>query len=245
MKKRLWRTWGASRIGPGHLRLGLPNQDAWLAQQFNWGEVVVVSDGLGSRPKSDLGARAACYAVVEAARLYHNCARAPVQELLRLIHALWLLKIGPHAANDCCATCLFVIRRKGQCLLGQLGDGMIAVCGDNSEQSILLQADKQDSFANLTHSLGAAFNPEHWQTGSISTEQCQAVVLCTDGIADDLLPSKQSQFARELVTVYGSKSPRQIKQDLDNWLKHWPVPGHSDDKTIACLYHKERVRKNE
>ena len=241
MKKNAWNSWGASMIGPSHLKLGLPNQDAWMSRHYIWGEVVVVSDGLGSRPKSNVGAQAACQSVIEAAKSYHSCPDAKIEDVLRLIHSLWLVKIAPFEPHECCATCLFVIRFNGKCLLAQLGDGLIAVCSNSSDEPILLYDTKQDSFSNLTFSFGCEFRPEQWQTRTILSDHCDAVVLCTDGISDDLMPDKQSEFAKELYISYRDYSSRQRKNELRGWLKDWPVPGHSDDKTIACLFKKERA----
>ena len=68
--------------------------------------------------------------------------------------------------------------------------------------------------------------------------ECRAVVICTDGISDDLLPDKQMIFAQELNSTYADLGSEDRNRDLKRWLKEWPVPGHSDDKTIACLYKK-------
>jgi serine/threonine protein phosphatase PrpC len=228
-------------IGPSHIRLGLPNQDAWISRSYSWGNVVVVSDGLGSRPKSDVGSKAVCKSVIEAAKHYHNCPEAQIDDVLGLIHSLWLMKISPFEPDECCATCLFVIRFNGKCLLAQLGDGLIAVCGNGDNESIFLNDSKQDSFSNLTFCLGHKFRPEQWKTSTIQSDQCQAVILCTDGISDDLLPNKQSEFAKEIYLSYRNYSSCQRINELHGWLKNWPVPGHSDDKTVACLFRKDSV----
>ena len=89
-----WRSWGHSMIGPLHQKNGLPNQDAWLARHYSWGDVVVVSDGLGSKPHADTGAKMACRAVCEAAKFYQKNTSAPLEELTRLIHAMWLIFIS-------------------------------------------------------------------------------------------------------------------------------------------------------
>ncbi|MGK0290454.1 MAG: hypothetical protein ACI86H_001913, partial [bacterium] len=68
----IWKSWGASVAGPSHLKLGIVNQDAWISRHYSWGDVVVVSDGLGSRQQSDLGAKAACLSVLEAAKVYQK-----------------------------------------------------------------------------------------------------------------------------------------------------------------------------
>ena len=51
---------GASVIGPRHLDLHEPNQDAMALTGCRDGWIAAVADGLGSRSHSDLGARRAC-----------------------------------------------------------------------------------------------------------------------------------------------------------------------------------------
>ena len=80
-------------IGPLHVKTGIPNQDSWMARRYKWGNVVVVSDGLGSKAYSDHGSKAACLAVFEAAQSYQNTPDANIVDILRLIHANWLVKI--------------------------------------------------------------------------------------------------------------------------------------------------------
>ena len=243
LNENIWNSWGSSMIGPLHIRLGLPNQDTWISRSYSWGDVVVVSDGLGSRSKSEVGAKAICKSVIEAAKHYCNCPQAKTEDILRFIHSLWLLKISPFEPEQCSATCLFVIRCKGKCFLAQLGDGLIVVCGKTSSDTIVLNDSKHDSFSNLTFSLGRQFRPEQWKTLTIESDQCQAIILCTDGISDDLLPERQNEFAKELYISYQNYQPRQRIKELHRWLKNWPVPGHLDDKTVACLYKKEIITK--
>lgn len=234
-----WENWGASVIGPFHVKAGLPNQDAWMVRRYKWGNVVVVSDGLGSKAHSDVGSKAACLAVFGAARCFQKNPDANIVDVLRLIHANWLVKIAPYAPSDCSATCLFAIQIKGVITLGRLGDGMIAAIGETDESCRLLSDDKQDSFSNYTSSLQEAFEPDQWETATVDSAEYHAVVLCTDGIADDLLPEKQRSFARELCAAYANLDWKERKRDLKRWLNEWPVPGHSDDKTIACLFKKD------
>lgn len=72
----------------------------------------------------------------------------------------------------------------------------------------------------------------------IETTAYNAVVLCTDGISDDLLPEKKMIFTKELYSTYANMESEERKRDLKRWLNEWPVPGHSDDKTIASLFKK-------
>lgn len=233
-----WNSWGASVIGPLHVKTGIPNQDSWMSRRYKWGNVVVVSDGLGSKAHSDHGSKAACLAVIDAAKVYQNTPDAKIDDILRLIHANWLVNTGPYVSSECSATCLFAIQIEGVITLGRLGDGMIVSLGKAEDNRIILNDNKQSSFSNYTSCLQQEFKLEHWETVTIKSSECSAIILCTDGISDDLLPEQQVSFAQELYSTYVNLEPKKRKRDLNRWLNDWPVPGHSDDKTIACLYKK-------
>lgn len=235
-----WKSWGATVIGPAHEKLGVPNQDAWLSHYYSWGDVVVVSDGLGSKKKSDIGSLAVCSAVVQAAEICKGFPEENIEYFLRLIHSLWLVTILPYSPNECSATCLFVINMREKCLIAQLGDGIIAAIGKD-EQSIIFDEDKQDSFSNLTYCIGENFKIEQWRTYIASPNKFEAFVLCTDGISDDITPERKLSFARELYLSYSNYSLSERKKEIRFWLKNWPVPNHSDDKTVACLYRGKMI----
>lgn len=237
-----WKSWGESVIGPLHLRDRLPNQDAWLSAHRSWGDVIAVSDGLGSHPHSDVGARAACRAVLGAADLFRRFPESRIEDFLGLVHAHWLMRISPFSPRECSATCLFAIRVGGRCLLAQLGDGLVVACGEEVEETVILADDKIHSFSNVTESLGRDFRPEQWRYRMVSEGACDAVILCTDGISDDIPPERQADFARDLFLSYRETAPRQRQKELRSWMTKWPVPCHSDDKTIACLFRKEKSR---
>lgn len=234
----IWDSWGASVIGPLHVKTGIPNQDAWDARRYSWGNVLVVSDGLGSKAHSDFGSKAVLLAVFDAAKSYRKNPEVKIVDILRLIHANWLVRIAPFSPSDCSATCLFAIQIEEVITLGRLGDGMIAIYGELESNSLILDDKKQDSFSNYTDCLEQEFNPEQWETATVNSHDCKAVVLCTDGISDDLLPEKQLIFVEELYSTYVDQEYEVRKTDLERWLHAWPVPLHSDDKTIACLYKK-------
>ena len=69
----------------------------------------------------------------------------------------------------------------------------------------------------------------------------KSVFLCSDGISDDLQKGADVTFVSELTEQYLSKSSNKIKQDMKNWISHWPVPRHSDDKTAVFVCRKNRA----
>lgn len=235
----------ASVAGPLHVKNGIPNQDCCVAKRCKWGNVVAVSDGLGSKIHSDRGSKEACKAVFEAARCYSNRDMGNFDsqtiDILQAIHANWLIKIAPLSPYDCSATCLFAFLYREEIMLGRLGDGMIVALGKSDKDNLILSENKQDSFSNCTECLQEEFMPDKWEVKIINSNEYDAILLCTDGISDDLVPEKTIAFSQELHRAYVNMSPRRVTRDIKRWLNAWPTPGHSDDKTIACLFRRSAL----
>ena len=226
---------GATVRGPAHIANGLPNQDAWIQVRTGSHYVVVVSEGMGSKPHSDIGSRAACRAVVEAVRLWCRYPLASREVLLGLIHLLWRARIAPRAQEDCACTCLFaVVNHDGEGVAGQLGDGLLAI-HDGARVSALSKRD-DESFVNETTGLGLTTRLAAWRTAAVPAGS-RCILLCTDGVSDDLLPDRLPEFIDWLGRVVRSKREPQRRHFLVRSLKEWPTPKHLDDKTlaIACI----------
>ena len=234
----LWKSIGASVIGPSHIIAAKPNQDAWMAFHHMWGDGIVVSDGLGSKPLSNFGSIAACRAVETAARHFAaTTATGARTSLFRDILQKWLDSLGPLAPNDSSATCLFALcLGDGVVRIGLLGDGCAAVVKKDGTV-VSLTDSKGDGFSNQTNALTQSTTDSQWKLLSVAEDECDAAILCTDGVADDLqnLDGFMLKFAKQfrgLSKVTGHRQARQV-------LESWPVPKHSDDKTIACLFRDE------
>ena len=233
-----WRTFGASVTGPAHTAAGLPNQDAWAAFCGSTFEGLVVADGLGSKPRSDVGSRAACLAVARAAEAFSAAEEiATPDSLLDDVRQEWLDILGEVSPDDASTTCLFaLLTGDGVVRLGALGDGCAAVAKTNGTV-VTLMDDKRDSFSNQTTSLSAHTRAGDWLVLEALAAEVQAIVLLTDGVADDL--DDADGFVLGLVHALASLPEDVATRDLADILTAWPVPKHSDDKTIACLVRKE------
>jgi len=229
----IWKSFGATVRGPGHIATGKPNQDAWASFHRTWGDGVVVSDGLGSKPFSNWGSHAACFAVKCAVRACSSQTTIDLDHLFDSIKTQWLYHIAPLDPHDCAATCLFAFRlRDGAIQIGMLGDGLAsALKSDGSVVS--LEEDKSQGFSNITTALSAKVTAKDWRHLSVAEDDFTAVVLCTDGVADDLDDSDGfvKGFAEEYCALAALSASRRARGILENW----PTPKHSDDKTIACL----------
>lgn len=232
-----WKGFGASVIGPGHLARGKPNQDAWRIFHYAWGDGIAVSDGLGSKPFSDRGSKAACGAVIRAARAC--CGKSEIGNafLSDLVKRKWLSLVAPREPSDCAATCLFAFRLgDGVLRMGMLGDGLVSAVRNNGSVVSLFD-DKSESFSNITVALSPNVTEKDWRWLSLAEGDCQSVVLCTDGVADDLRDA--AGFVKEFVGAHRDLSTEAAARHARKVLANWPTPRHRDDKTIACLFREE------
>lgn len=232
-----WRTFGVSVIGPGHIRAGLPNQDFFSVKDAPDFACVAVSDGVGSAAQSDVGSKMACEAVVEAVERLTVEARAfDVGTFLPEVKENFMRKIAPLAVEECAATCLFAVCHAGAVAVGMLGDGAVAIQERNGRFDVLMD-DKSESFSNLVATFAEDTGVDDWKVRVLPESECRAVVLCTDGIGDDLLDVEgfMDGFIKELA----AKEETEFAHEVHEFLTNWPTPRHCDDKTIACLFRKE------
>ena len=234
-KKTGIASWGASVRGPGHTERDLPNQDSFLIRTYRWGVVAVVSDGLGSKRFSHIGSAAACRAVVKAIEKARENKEFDAADLLELIRAYWLVELAPLRSKDCSATCLFTYINDESVVIGRLGDGMIGLLGKDGHPDRVFSDDKEDSFANTTHSLTSTSALRHWEILRLSRTACTALVLCTDGVSADIANGKEAAFMHELYASTKEKRSKKNSLECRHWLTNWPTKGHSDDKTLVFL----------
>ncbi len=89
----------------------------------------------------------------------------------------------------------------------------------------------------MTDALSPDITAKDWRWLSIPEEDCRSIVLCTDGVADDL--SDATSFVKEFCEAYRNLPSESASRHIEETLREWPTPRHSDDKTLACLLRKE------
>jgi len=223
-----WRLSGASVIGPGHLYDGVPNQDSLMMRTYKGGFVSVVCDGMGSRVNSHIGSRAACKAVIETTKRSAFDLESGI--LLARIEQRWLDLINGVNPDSAITTCLFAWGdASGTVRAFQLGDGLIL---------LRTGADKDfdsSKFGNETIGLGCKIDFSDWIVSELIFESGDTMGLMTDGISDDLIPGRESDFLLAVTEALENKNKRTAKKYLSNQLCNWGTPNHVDDKTITLI----------
>jgi hypothetical protein len=154
-----------------------------------------------------------------------------------LLHALWTIRVAPATGSDSAATCLFFAQGPcGSVWLGQLGDGLVALRDPGGAVQVL--ADGRMGFGNETTGLGLARSTSEWALRSYpALAPGTAILLASDGVAEDLRPESLSAFIQHLIEDYGARERKRGRDALARALRQWPTPGHTDDKTLVVLWH--------
>ena len=227
------RVVASSVRGPAHRRDRLPCQDAWLAVTSPQASLAVVCDGMGSRPRSQEGSRAATLAVRDAWRLWQRSPVGMVEDLIRIVEAGWRLRLGQVAAEEASTTCLFYAEDgHGRAVQAQLGDGLIARRTANGVVSV--HPSRSDGLG-LTLALGIPHSLADWSFTLVEPLAPQErLVLATDGVSEDLKSARIGELVEWVTDELGAQPhPARL---LARELRNWPVPHHRDDKTLLVMW---------
>ncbi len=225
---------GASVIGPTHVKKNIPNQDSFLVKRGRKYTLMVVSDGMGSKPFADVGSSAACRAVLKGVQsmVAGKDGATSLDALLANILASWKQMVKPYEPADCSATCLFVFTTKRKILTARLGDGMICLLGKTAEKDAVSSDNKDDTFSNATQSLSDSRAASEFEVKVYDRADFCGVVMSSDGISSDMKNGAEIPFARDLYKEIEKKFFWNRCRFLQNMMEKWPVPHHTDDKTI-------------
>ena len=225
---------GASLIGPAHIRQHLPNQDAFKYRSYGYGCIMAVADGVGSDRYSHFGSKAVVQAVHEAfcAYIRGDISRTQITKAIYRYYVSILKKRYQSAAST---TCLFAAYILNQGLyLGMIGDGII--CGCINSQPFVMQKES-DSFTNIVKPLSPQRPNPTWTTKFIPENRLNSIrlMLATDGVSEDILPNKESDFVGYLIECVNAWRAEERQMKLINLLENWETPKSLDDKTIVLF----------
>lgn len=231
---------GATITGQSHLEIGQKNQDNFSITKYNFGLVMVVADGLGSKKYSDIGSRQVCKSVGEAVKVWFKKSDAPIEMLIKLIHSIWNMLIYPYPKNECSTTCLFsIILNDGRVVLGQLGDGLIYYLQNNS---LTVLDEKHDDFVNITTSMSSVKSINDWKYKIINISNDNfSLFMTTDGLSEDIIVEKRKDFLIYLLKKIKCKTNQKSRNiTIKKILKNCEGEYNNDDKTLI-IYSREEI----
>ena len=87
------------------------------------------------------------------------------------------------------------------------------------------------------------FDLNNFITKKIDAKYLKSIVMITDGVSDDIKPNLRIDFAKSISEECYQNSSRKNNAMLKKMLIEWPVPKHSDDKTIIVIINKTRFQE--
>ena len=207
------------------------NQDSFAAQEVRGGYVLAVSDGLGSRRRSQAGSAALCQVACQIADEF-ACNIADAEIFLSTIHERWLAVLAENSlpVEECNATALIAVVGADDIWAFRLGDGFICLANDG--QVIALFDAKDDDFVNATECLRESFDVSKWQKFHAARKNFLGLVAATDGVTFELDEKIFGAFIEDFCANYSALETDEILSDVAKWL---PELFGGDDKTLAFL----------
>lgn len=249
-----WVGAAATCVGAAHLRREppIPCQDATLVMPGPM-PLLVVADGAGSAPVSDLGAEAVVQGLKRLAQSLHghfaralNGPRQPDAPSARALahtlvqHACGLLEdlaVGHRRASaDFRTTLLVALGGQMTWLWAKVGDGALVIERDG-RLTLLGEAGKGE-FANQTVFLGPGLRPEQVQWGLEATAGLTGIAAMTDGAAERLVSTDGARISGQIATFLAAARERRLRRaDLHQFLQAPEVwrTTTGDDRGLAIL----------
>lgn len=206
------------------------NQDSFGYHQLRRGFISVLSDGLGSKPLSQIGSRSLCDSAIEVGvELGDMLAVIFPLEYVRKVYERWVEKVVPFQITNCYATMLVFVLYGSRAFAARLGDGFIGMYL-NGRVEVLFDR-KTEYFANETDCFTENLEIDKVETYETDVYEIRGGLLCCDGIeVGDMLETDLTFFAKDFVEEYSGMQKEEISADILSWLSDWTG---SDDKTIV------------
>ena len=219
---------GFSQRGYSHIRSGLPDQDNYLIRIKPFLKVFVVADGLGSHKYSAIGSKKVCLAVYKTFLSYcHGTIKE--EDICQSVEKEYQVSLRTHQLAEAGTTCIFAAIAGDSLFVGQAGDGL---CSVNLNGKFMATSKINTDFTNEVSALSGDKQFTHWKFRKIDLSDVSKldILLMTDGISEDVLPDKYTDFTMYVVDSMfnGKKAVRKI-------IKEWSVPGAIDDKTMVAV----------
>ena len=223
--------YGATVKGKLHKENKMPNQDYYLIDNHMEYTLVVVCDGLGSKKYSHHASKKLSKIIKKEVRERYKKHNLNPIEMVSSIQKTYLKKLWPYKLDNADTTCLFSLISNKNILLFQLGDGINAI---SINDKIILADEVEKDFTNETRAFGKS-NRNDWKIKVINKEENSKykLLLCTDGISEDLIEDNLSEFINNLNLHVDKKYKK--NRCLFDLINNWPNKYSKDDKTIVVV----------
>lgn len=227
------------------------NQDFSLSGNFPlWGTAdaqgyfLALSDGLGSKDLSHVGAECICqsfFQLISSDEGQNLLAKEEIHDFLRNLHGIWLENLEKNPIPDCACTGIFAAVLHDYVYLFRLGDGFLCAVWENQIQVLWEDKEKKELYLNETTSLAEKFQLSDWEFAVFPQENLLGLVAGSDGIEigwQQLADYKN--FSEDFISSLFFQNEEDIFQSLKNVVEEQE---NRDDKTLVLLLEEISLRR--
>ena len=253
--RTLWKAAGASVPGAGHVRSGLPCQDAHVWKLEAGGALIAaVADGAGSAPCAAEGARIAVQSAVEQTAAVWRVGR-PHQgddwnQVIRGAFATARLAVQSAArslgrpSHDFSTTLLLAVATPEQTAAGQIGDGAVVARWDGEELTALTRPPRTEHPNETTFLTSEEADAE--MQFMLCEHAADGLALLSDGL--QMLALKMPQgaphapFFAPLFRFAAAAEAGRTEEQLRAFLQSPGVAERTDDDVTLVLAVRQLMR---
>lgn len=220
-----------SDIGVSHRINGVPNQDAVDYVSINEDFALVVSDGVGSCKKAEIGSAAAVEAVKRVfLSLQGKLLPSVLTEITSRIIDEWKFLLAEANPDDCCATLKAAMKLGDKLLLISVGDGLLAV--SSSGITCCVPTDNT-LFTNQTQCLNSSIKEADFWTSVFKLDIYipYVVFACSDGVSNGIQEGREMDLIKEIeIQITASELQSELEALLVDISEY-----SSDDRTVGVV----------
>ena len=220
----------------------IPNQDYIQTFENDTIYIVSVSDGLGSSLLSDEGARLACECVIDVLKKessevdFKNLSEKITNEWQQLVEQKQGLIKDYRTTNSF----VFVLKNENTIIAGQLGDVMISLRIDGLFRHF---ETTQKEFSNETDCLGSG-RKESFRLAKYNFGHSFDFLIATDGISDEIEPSKMEAFHDYLKSKFQNVLPENSNNELQSEIESIMKDKNNDDKSLVYTWTNKKINES-
>lgn len=208
--------------------------------------VVALADGAGSAENAREGAQISAITTIEAVKYNHKEIYAMNDDLaIKFILTEVIERLGQAAKEkqqplkSFASTLLFIVIVKDRFLLGQLGDGRIAVLKSQADQWDSAFSPVKGEFHNETIFTVSSNAQQLIKSREEPVDDIMGCVLMSDGAEESLFERETGKFSAAIDTFYvwltGKNGRKQIKRALSQALQGPMKEKTFDDLSVAIM----------
>ncbi len=221
-----------TKIGTEHFKCSIPNQDSIQFKKNEDGSLyLAVADGVSSSKNSKEGSKVAVDTVKELLDSIRNgeLEICDIDTIRKYVVKQWKSKFVSDW-NEYATTLNFILVVNNDVLVGQIGDGLIAL---NIDEQEYLYAENDTFYSSETFALSEVVLKKTFVIDKYTYKDSVSAIMASDGIGKEIEAGSQQDLLDYLVRLI-RQGELKVNRELNTWIDILEKK-NGDDKSLGIL----------